>query len=211
MKVVIFGASGFAGKAVLKEALAQDHQVTILIRNKSAVSINDKRLTIIEGDVMDRKKVSEVLQGQEAVIECLGTAKSNRPTTLVSDATRIIVEEMERLGVKRLLAMSNVGTGNSIGHNPWYFTKFILPFFMKWLKVVIDDKNRMEPIIMNSHLNWTIVRFPNIVDKPAKETYHATLDGKGLKLSITLGDMAKFMVRQLTQGGFSKQAPSLSN
>ena len=82
---------------------------------------------------------------------------------------------------------------------------------MKWLKVVIDDKNRMEPIIMNSHLNWTIVRCPNIKEKPAKGSCHATLDGKGLSLNITLGDMAKFIVQQLTDGGFCKQAPSISN
>ena len=62
MKVVIFGATGFVGKAILKEALAQNHQVIILVRNKSAISINDKKLTIIEGNVMDRKKVSEVLE-----------------------------------------------------------------------------------------------------------------------------------------------------
>ena len=72
MKVVIFGATGFAGKAILKEALAQNHQVTILVRNKSAISIHDKRLTIIEGNVMDRKKVSEVLENQDAAIQCLG-------------------------------------------------------------------------------------------------------------------------------------------
>jgi uncharacterized protein YbjT (DUF2867 family) len=55
MRVVIFGATGFSGKAILKEALAQRHQVSILVRNKSAISINDKNLNIIEGDVMDRK------------------------------------------------------------------------------------------------------------------------------------------------------------
>jgi hypothetical protein len=82
---------------------------------------------------------------------------------------------------------------------------------MKWLKVIIDDKNRMEPIIMNSELDWTIVRCPNIVDKPAKETCNATLDGKGLKLSITLPDLSKFMVDQLKQSAFIKQAPSVSN
>ncbi|MEJ0101019.1 MAG: NAD(P)H-binding protein [Bacteroidota bacterium] len=212
MKVVIFGATGFAGNASLKEALAQNHQVTILVRNKSSVSINDKKLTIVEGNVLDRKKVSEVLENQDAVIQCLGPGgKSVKPTTFISDATKIIVGEMEKSGVKRLLAISNVGAGNSIGYNPWYFTKIILPYFMKWLKVVIDDKNRMEPIIMNSQLNWTIVRCPNIADKPAKGNYHATLDGKGLKLSITLGDMSKFMVQQLTDGSFSKQAPAISN
>ena len=174
--------------------------------------MNDKNLTIIEGNVMDRKKVSEVLEDQDAVIQCLGTGgKSVKPATFVSDATKIIVDEMERSGVKRLIAMSNEGTGNSIGYQPWYFTRIILPYFMKWLKVVIDDKNRMEPIIMNSQLNWTIVRCPNIVNKPAKGSCHPTLDGKGLKLSITLGDMSTFMVQQLIDGGFSKQTPSISN
>ncbi len=213
MKVAIFGATGFAGNSILKEALAQNHLVTILVRNKSAFSMNDKRVTVIEGNVMDRKKVSEVLENQDAVIQCLGTGGkgSVTPTTFISDATKVIVDEMEKSGVKRLIAMSNEGTGNSFRYQPWYFTKIILPYFMKWLKVVIDDKNRMEPVIMNSQLNWTIVRCPNIVNKPAKGKYHVTLDGKGLKLSITLGDMSTFMVQQLRDESFSKQAPSISN
>ncbi len=97
MKVVIFGATGFAGNAILKETLAQNHQATILVRNRSSVSINDKKLTIIEGNVMDRKKVSEVLENQDAVIQCLGTGgKDVKPTTFISEATKIIVQEMER-------------------------------------------------------------------------------------------------------------------
>jgi putative NADH-flavin reductase len=213
MKVVIFGASGFSGQAILKEVLSQNHQVSILVRNKSAISIQNKNLTIIEGSVMDRKVVSELMENQDAVIQCLGVGgKGNgKPTTFISDATKIIVEEMEKHHVKRFIAMSNVGAGNSIAFQPWFFTKFILPYFMKWLKVIIDDKNRMEPIIMNSQLEWTIVRCPNIVDKTAKGTYYPTLDGKGLKLSITLGDMAKFIVQLLTDTSYSKQAPSISN
>jgi hypothetical protein len=69
----------------------------------------------------------------------------------------------------------------------------------------------MEPIIMNSRLDWTIVRCPNIVDKPMKGNCKATLDGKGLKLSVTLGDMAAFMINQITDNTFLKQAPSISN
>ena len=212
MKVVIFGATGFAGNSILKEALARNHQVTILVRNKSQLSLDDKKITIIEGNVMDRKKVSEVLENQDAVIQCLGAGgKSLTPSTFISDVTKIIVEEMEKSGVTRLIAMSNEGTGNSFDYQPWYFTRIILPYFMKWLKLVIDDKNRMEPIIMKSQLNWTIVRCPNIVNKPAKGWHHVTLNGKGLKLSITLGDMATFMVQQLRDETFSKQTPSISN
>lgn len=213
MKVVIFGATGFSGKAILKEILSQQYEVTILVRNKSSITIKDKNLTIVEGNVLERQTVADVLKNNNAVIQCLGVGgKGNgKPTTFISDATKIIVEEMEKQNIKRLVAMSNVGAGNSISFQPWIFTKIILPYFMKWLKVLIDDKNRMEQIIMNSDIDWTIVRCPNIIEKTAKGTCHATLDGKGLKLSITLSDMAQFIVHQLTDSLYSRQAPSISN
>jgi putative NADH-flavin reductase len=213
MKVVIFGATGFSGKAILNATLSQKHQVTILVRNKSAIRIQDKNLTIVEGNVMDKSTVSQVLKNSDAVIQCLGVGgKGNgKPNTFISEATKLIVEEMEKQKIKRLIAMSNVGAGNSVSFQPWFFTKIILPYFMNWLKVIIDDKNRMEPIIMNSKLDWTIVRCPNIVDKTPKGNVLATLDGKGLKLAVTLGDMSEFMVQQITDASYSRQAPTISN
>ena len=213
MKVTIFGATGFSGQAILAEALKQGHEVTILVRDTSKISIQHKNLTLVEGNVLDPQTVASVIHHQEAVIQCLGVGGKGdgKPTTFISDATKVIVDEMQKQQIKRLIAMSNVGAGNSIAFQPWFFTKIILPYFMKWLKVIIEDKNRMEPIIMNSNLDWTIVRCPNIVDKPAKGTCQATLDGKGLKLSITLPDLSKFMVDQLNQTAFIKQAPSVSN
>ncbi|MCA6437114.1 MAG: NAD(P)H-binding protein [Bacteroidetes bacterium] len=213
MKIVIFGASGFSGRAILKEALAQNHQVTILVRSNVGVAFRDKNLKVVEGNVLDKEIVNQILHDQDAVIQCLGVGGKGdgKPTTFISDATKIIVEEMEKNKVKKLIAMSNVGAGNSIAFQPWIFNKIILPYFMKWLKVIIDDKNKMEPIIMNSRLDWTIVRCPNIVDKPMKGNCKATLDGKGLKLSVTLGDMAAFMINQITDNTFLKQAPSISN
>ena len=183
------------------------------MRDSSKVKINHNNLRIVEGNVLDSQKVAFVIQNQEAVIQCLGVGGKGdgKPTTFISDATKIIVDEMQKQNIKRLIALSNVGAGNSIAFQPWFFTKIILTYFMKWLKVIIDDKNRMEPIIMNSNLNWTIVRCPNIVDKPAKGKYNATLDGKGLKLSITLDDLSKFMVGQLKETTFNKQAPCVSN
>lgn len=213
MKVVIFGATGFSGKAILKEALLKQHEVTILVRNKSAITLDAENLTVVEGNVLDNNIVAEVLKNCDAVIQCLGVGGKGdgKPTTFISDATKIIVEEMEKQQIKRLIAMSNVGAGNSISFQPWFFTKIILPYFMKWLNVLIDDKNRMEPIIMNSELDWTIVRCPNIVDKTPKGNVHATLDGKGLKLAVTLSDMAEFMVQQIKDVSYSRQAPSISN
>jgi putative NADH-flavin reductase len=213
MKVIIFGATGFSGQAILAEAIKQGHEVTVLVRDSSKVKINHNNLRIVEGNVLDSQKVAFVIQNQEAVIQCLGVGGKGdgKPTTFISDATKIIVDEMQKQNIKRLIALSNVGAGNSIAFQPWFFTKIILTYFMKWLKVIIDDKNRMEPIIMNSNLNWTIVRCPNIVDKPTKGKYNATLDGKGLKLSITLDDLSKFIVGQLKETTFNKQALCVSN
>ena len=213
MKVTIFGATGFSGQAILADSIKQGHEVTILVRDASKIPIKHQNLTIVEGNVLNPQTVASVLHHQEAVIQCLGVSGKGdgKPTTFISDATKIIVDEMQKQQIKRLIAMSNVGAGNSIAFQPWFFTKIILPSFMKWLEVIIDDKNRMEPIIMNSNLDWTIVRCPNITDKPAKGNYNATLDGKGLKLSVTLPDLSKFMVDQLTETNFNKQAPCVSN
>jgi putative NADH-flavin reductase len=213
MKIIIFGATGFSGKAILTEALKQGHIVTALVRDISKIQHQHKNLTIVEGNVMDPRVVASVLLGQEAVIQCLGIGGKGdgKPNTFLSDVTRIIVEEMQKQGVKRLIAMSNVGAGNSFAFLPAFFSKIILPYFMKWLLVIIEEKNRMEPIIMNSNLEWTIVRCPNITNKPAQHHCMATLDGKGLKLSVTLPDMATFMVNQLREIAFVRQAPSISN
>ena len=213
MKIIIFGATGFSGQAILEEAVRQGHEVTILVRDASKIQNKLNNVKIVEGNVLEPAVVASVLQHQEAVIQCLvvGGKGDGKPTTFISDATKVIVDEMQKQNIKRLIAMSNVGAGNSITFQPWFFTKFILPYLMKWLKVIIEDKNRMEPIIMNSNLNWTIVRCPNIVDKPSKGTCNATLDGKGLKLTITLPDLSRFMVDQLKQTTFIKQAPCISN
>jgi putative NADH-flavin reductase len=213
MKIILFGATGYSGRAILAEALQQGYEVTVLVRNASKIQSQHPNLTIVEGDVLDESVVASVLKHQEVVIQCLGIGGKGdgKPSTFISDATKIMIDEMKKQQVHRLIAMSNVGAGNSVAFQPWFFTNLILPYFMKWLKVIIEDKNRMEAIIMNSELNWTIVRCPNIVDKSAKGTVTATLDGKDLKLSVTLTDMAAFIVNQIRSSSFSRQAPSISN
>lgn len=213
MKVVIFGATGFVGRNTLKEALEQGYQVTVLVRDKSKVTIQHKNLTVVQGNVLDSKAVNSVLEGQDAVIQVLGyNGKGDgKPTTFTTDATRIIIDGMQKNNVKRLIAISVVGAGNSISFFPKIFTKFILPYFMKWFVFIINDKNMMEPLIMNSGLDWTIVRSITIKDKPADGKINVTLDGKGMKMSITVGNVAKFLVEQLASNDYVKQAPVISN
>lgn len=213
MKIAVFGATGIVGKAVVNEALKKGYEVTVLTRNAKKVTTRHERLHVVEGDVTDRNIVRNVLNGQEAVIQTLGIGGKGdgKPTTFVSEANKIIMAEMEQMNVKRLVAISVIGAGESLTFLPWIYRKLVLPLFMKWFQVIIDDKNRMESMTRKSGLDWTIARCTTVKERPATGKVNATLDGKGLKFSISTVDMAVFIVNQLTDNSFLKQAPTISN
>lgn len=213
MKIVVFGATGIVGKAVVDEALRKGHEVTVLTRDVRKVTTRHEHLHVVEGNVADNNVVSAVLKGQEAVIQTLGIGGKGdgKPTSIVSEANKIIMTEMEQMNIKRLIAISVIGAGNSLTFLPWIYRKLVLPLFMKWFQAIIDDKNRMEPMIKKSGLDWTIVRCTTVKERPATGKVNATLDGKGLKFSISAADMAVFIVNQLTDSSFIKQAPTISN
>ena len=156
MKIVVFGATGIVGKTVVDEALKKGHEVTVLTRDARKVTTRNQNLHVVEGNVADRSSVRNVLKGQEAVIQTLGIGGKGdgKPTSIVSEANKIIMEEMERMNVKRLVAISVIGAGDSLTFLPWIYRKLVLPLFMKWFQAVIDDKNRMEPMIKRSGLDY---------------------------------------------------------
>lgn len=212
MKVAIFGATGIVGSAITKEALAKGHDVTILTRNPQKVKIADDRLTVIEGNVTDRSTVRKVLTAQDAVIQSLGIGGKGdgKLTTFVSEANKLIMEEMVAMKVHRLIAISVIGAGDSLYFLPWIYRK-MMPIMMKWFQAIIDDKNRMEPMIEQSGLDWTIVRCTTVKDAASKGHVTASLDGKGIKYSITAPDMAEFVTSQLSESQFHHKAPVISN
>ncbi len=213
MKVVLFGATGIVGRAILKEALKQGFDVVALTRDKNKITIDDSHLTVIEGDVTDPATVGELIAGADAVIQSLGIGgKGNgKPTTFVSQTNHLIMAQMKQAGVERLVVLSALGAGNSIAFLPRIFTAFILPYFMKWYKVILDDKNRLEADVKQSGLDWVIVRSAGINEKPAKGSITASLDGKGVKTTITAEDMAHFVVNQITDDTYLLQTPTISN
>ena len=171
-----------------------------MARNKSKISIKDSHLTVIEGDVTNPTTIDEIATGADAVIQSLGIGGKGdgKPTTFVSETNKLIMAQMKQAGVKRFVVISALGAGNSIAFLPRIFTCFILPRFMKWYKVILDDKNRLEADVINSGLDWVIVRSAGLNEKSAKEAITVTLDGKGIKTTITADDMAHFVVDQLT-------------
>src|SRR5918993_5152934 len=173
MKVLIIGATGATGKILMREALAQGHQVTALARNPSAVAPEDHRLRVLQGNALDVSLVEAAVAGQDAVLVALGT-RSSRPTTLFSESTHNVIAAMDKHGVRRLVCITGIGAGDSKGHVGFLYDRIIRPFVVK---NVYEDKNRQEEAIEQSDLEWVIVRPARLTDEAARGKYRVFVRG----------------------------------
>jgi putative NADH-flavin reductase len=57
-KIVLIGASGFVGSAILNEALNRGVKVTAIVRNPEGAKISNPNVTVIKADVLDANKGS---------------------------------------------------------------------------------------------------------------------------------------------------------
>jgi dihydroflavonol-4-reductase len=75
MNVLVTGATGLVGGAVVAELLARGHQVRALVRASSDLSnLDPARVELVRGDVLDRPSVEQALRGCQAVIQTAGMA-----------------------------------------------------------------------------------------------------------------------------------------
>ena len=130
-------------------------------------------------------------------------------TTLFSQSTRIIVDAMKAAGVKRLIAVTGLGAGNSRGHGGIIYDSVVFPLL---LKRVYDDKDVQEWIIKSSGLDWTIVRPGLLTNRPATGHYRIlTAAGDWRFGTISRADVADFIVRQIDDRKLIGTTPLLIN
>lgn len=209
MTIAVFGATGLTGSLVVSQALAQGHAVVALVRDPDKLALQHPRLTVLEGSAVDPADVARCLRGADAVVHCLGIGGKGdgRPTTVVSASVQAVLAAMKAQGVPRLICMSNIGAG---GSGTWLATRVVIPVFLRWLQPILEDKDRMEAALRASAIDWVSVRLPMIVDGPVRPV-RVSADGRGLGLSITAASAAEFLLAQVSDDGFLRQTPSISN
>ncbi|MFY9529700.1 MAG: SDR family oxidoreductase [Candidatus Acidiferrales bacterium] len=205
MKVLILGATGSIGRPLVPQALALGHEVTVLVRDPSKLEARRERLRIVTGDALDPAAVDAAVRGQEAVIFSLGRSNHRAPTTMFSDATRILIHAMETQGVRRLVCITGIGAGDSRGHGGFLYDKIIYP----WLtKETYADKDRLEALIRESSLDWIIVRPASFTNGPQRGNLRAVTDLKNITIrSISRADAAAFVLEQLRSDRYLRKTP----
>jgi putative NADH-flavin reductase len=206
MKVLIIGATGATGQILIREGLAQGHEITALVRNPSALPSEEHPPRVVEGNALEASSLDAAVAGQDAVLSALGT-RSSRPTTLFSESTHNLISAMDNHGVRRLVCITGIGVGDSKGHVGFLYDRIIRPFIVK---NVYEDKERQEEAIKQSDLDWVIVRPAQLTDEPARGKYSVYLGGSYKAKKISRADVARFMLAQLSEDTYVHKTPVIS-
>ncbi len=204
MKVIVFGATGKTGIHVCREALEQGHEVTAFTRSAGKIEGQVTDLQVAQGDVTDAESVAASVAGHDVAIVALGS-NGLRDRTTLSAGTRNVVNGMMKHGVGRLVVLSAAGVGESWKQTPW-LAKIM---FRTLLRNIYADHVAQESAVMESSLDWTIVRAAILKDGSATGDYTASNEGK--VGHINRADVARFMVQQLDDAAYSRQAISVTS
>ena len=188
--------------------MSRGYDVTALVRAPEKVA-DLKGVKLVVGDVRDEKSLGRAIEGRDAVISVLGTPASPfKEVTLLSSATKALVDTMKSEQVSRLVAVTGIGAGDSRGHGGLVFDKLIFPLL---LSKVYADKNRQEGIIRESGLDWTIVRPSVLTNKAPRDTVRALVDLSGFRGgSISRQDVARFLLDQVGSDEWLRKSPLIT-
>ncbi len=207
MRIAIIGATGPQGLELVKQAAAQGHDVTAVVRRPGATAF-PSGVNEVQGDVRDAASLQKALAGQEAVLCSLGAKLSREPTTLFSDGTRNLLAAMSANGVKRLLCITGVGAGDSRGHGGFFYDRIFQPLM---LKEIYRDKDRQEEILRRSQADWTLVRPAALTNGPATGKYRALTNLTGITVGkISRADVAAFLLEHVADAGSVGQTYNLT-
>jgi len=201
MKLAIFGATGSTGRLAVQQALAVGYEVVALARTLSKLTIQDSKLHVIEGNAEDKDVVKSVVAGADAVISLLA------PNRL---AINHILAAMKQHNVRRLVVVTGAGVPQP-GDKPTVVNNFISALIKLISRRVYEEGVAYVAAVQASDRDWTVIRAPRLVDKPATGQFYVGSVGKEMGLTLSRADLADFVLREVNGNGHVHSAPVVSN
>jgi len=201
-KILLIGATGATGQEILPRLLAAGYAVTALVRRPEAVTVIHDRLKVVLGDVRNSTSIDQALHGQDAVV-CAFGPRALKKDNIQEVLMRNLVTAMKGRGVKRLVNLSAWGAGETT--RPHGLLQAILQKGI--LRHVFADKRRCQNWLFASGLDYVKVCPGRLLNSPARGGVKASEDGVGLKAILTRGDLADWMVAQLTSDTWLGRCP----
>ena len=215
MKILVLGATGRTGKHILAEALKRGHMVSAIARDPGKLA--GYKVEITQGTPYNYETVEKAIRGCNAVINTLNVSRRSdnmwsplaAPQDLISRSAANAMKAMEEAGIKRFVALSTIGAGNS-----WKTAPAILRFLVKIsnLKYAFRDHTRQEELLEKSSLDYTICRAPMLSEDINQSGALATKESEnpaGMKLSRN--SAAEFFVTIIENKNYLREIINLAN
>ncbi|WP_194852989.1 NAD(P)-dependent oxidoreductase [Nocardia sp. SYP-A9097] len=208
MNVLVVGAAGRTGGLLVNRALQDGHTVTALARNPSRIAARPG-LIATRGDVRDAADLAMAMAGQHAVTVALGV-QGRGATTVFSEGLGNIVAAAQAAGTRRLMVMSSAGL--STDHLPFIQRHMTHLVATRVYGQIHADLARMEEIVVDSGLDWTIVRVPMLKDGEPTSTYQVSIGGHLDKAGTAIrADVADWIVRNLAEPATYRQRVEMAS
>jgi putative NADH-flavin reductase len=208
MKIVVFGASRGVGLKVVEQALDAGHAVTAFVRSADQFGLQHPNLSVFQGDALDATAVERAVAGHDAVVSAL--APTRPPVAgMMEIAARNIVNAMKKNNVARIISTTGAGI-RQVEDQPKFIDRFIAFLLNLLAKGVVLDAIANVKVIQASKLDWTIARFPRLIDGPHTGVYRVGYVDKNSSSQISRADGADFIVKELAEKKWSKKLPLVS-
>jgi putative NADH-flavin reductase len=209
MHLAIFGSTGLTGRALVSQALDRGHDVTAVARDPSAVDVTDARLKLVQADVMDRSSFDGALDGVDAVLSALG-AHGRQATNVYSFGAANIRDAMHEAGVQRFVGITAlpVTPRTELGAAERWI---VVPVLSLFFGEMYADMTRMEQVLRESDLDFTIMRPPQLTNKAATGKYRTAINQNLPRArKISRADLAEAMLQVVPEKDTVRATVSLA-
>lgn len=201
MNLVVFGGTGGTGAALINSALLAGHSVTAPARDPSRIDARQDRLSVVRADVLDPASLDGTVDGADAVLSALGAARGREPTTVYSVGTANILTAMRGAGVTRFVGVT-ASPAAPRAEVPTLERFVVHPILYRFFGQSYADMKRMEQVLRDSDLEWTVLRPPMLTNGPATGSYRTAVDQSLTRArNISRADLADAMLRALQDPG----------
>jgi putative NADH-flavin reductase len=142
MRIAVFGATGRTGRPLVDQALERGDEVLALSRSPEPAL--PAEVEIVKGDARDLDAVRSVVDGVDAVVSVLAIEAGTEPTTMLSDATRTIVDAMREEDIRRIVITTNS-------------TVFSDREIKDPYRIVAEEHRRNVAMLRGTTLDWTVL------------------------------------------------------
>lgn len=207
IKVAVLGGGGRTGNFLVNQLINQGYAVKLLLRNQEHFSIESPLIEIIKGDAIDPQAINALLAGCDAIISTIGQ-RSGEP--LVAElSTKNIIAAMALYGLKRYVLVAGINIDTPFDRKGPATTAAT-----NWMKanfpIIQEDRQHAYALLAATELDWTLVRVPLIEFTDATTEIIVNLeDCLGTKISA--GNIATFLIAQLSDANFLKKSPFIAN